>query len=164
MISTFSSSDKRWWQLGRLVFSPKTVLEVITRTLAIQKALLQVCVMGCLNTRETPVSSPLIRDQEWGLSSRSCGPSIKWSLPASFSLHVSSLSAQDFCLSFSHVRLWNTLVASAVTCLETFFCTPVFLVWSKGTGISATKQLHALSHITSPQWLSEPGQSCDVLA
>ena len=27
MISTFSSSDKHWWQLGLLVFSPKIVLD-----------------------------------------------------------------------------------------------------------------------------------------
>lgn len=41
MISTFASSDKHWWQLGLLVFSPKAVLEVIAAAQAARTALLQ---------------------------------------------------------------------------------------------------------------------------
>lgn len=88
MISTFSSSDKHWWQLGLLIFCPKTVLQVITVGLSTKMALLQVCVMGCLKVREVQVSSHLTRDQETGLSSRSFRPSSKWSPPASFSHHT----------------------------------------------------------------------------
>lgn len=43
MISAFSSSDKHWWQLGLLVFSPKTVLEAITAALATWIALCSLC-------------------------------------------------------------------------------------------------------------------------
>lgn len=151
---------------GTAGFLSKIVLEASTVRAAIQMALLQVCAMGCFSIREIQVSRPLTRDQKTSLSSRSF-----WAIEQVISscliltscFDSSPSSAQDFCLSFSSVRLRNILVASMVTYLGRFSCTPVLPVWHKGTGVSATELLHALSHITSPQWPSEKGQSCDVL-
>lgn len=71
MISTFASSDKHWWQLGLLVFSPKAVLEVIAAAQAARTALLQACAMRGSSSGEIPATRPMDRDPEPGLGSRS---------------------------------------------------------------------------------------------
>lgn len=69
MISTFASSDKHWWQLGLLVFSPKAVLEVIAAAQAARTALLQACATRGSSSGEIPAARPMDRDLEPGLGS-----------------------------------------------------------------------------------------------
>lgn len=110
MISAFSSSGKDWWQVELLVFSAKTVLEVITID----------------HLMEIQVSNPQSRDQEpIKISSKSFWTILQVNsscLILTPCFDSSFLSAQGFCLSFNHVRLWNNAVASIPLSGDVFQC------------------------------------------